>query len=69
MVFQVTFSFYYWFFAGFIGLLPILERNELMSRAEVDEELDLDSDIEPSQLDHSTEITEDDWNWNRDQSY
>ena len=69
MVFQVTFSFYYWFFAGFIALLPILERNELMARAEEDEEYGLDSNITPSSFDHTGEITEDDWNWNRDRSY
>lgn len=34
MVFQVTFSFYYWFFAGLIYLLPILEKKELEQQRE-----------------------------------
>ena len=37
MVFQITFLVYYWFLAGFIFLLPRLERIEMLEMEDLDE--------------------------------
>jgi hypothetical protein len=62
MVFQVTLSFYYWFLAGFITLLPLIERKELASNESSDEPEMSSSELQ----DDDQNLDRGDWSWERD---